>query len=83
VLLSLVRADIAFNDPEFHKRETTLYASRNAVRQDFENVLAAMRSGKVPMAALASHSGNLDDAPELIPLWSKQEAGVIKAILTV
>jgi 2-desacetyl-2-hydroxyethyl bacteriochlorophyllide A dehydrogenase len=83
VLLSLVRADIAFNDPEFHKRETTLYASRNAVRQDFENVLAAMRSGEVPMAALASHSGSLDDAPELIPLWSKPDAGVIKAILTV
>lgn len=83
VLLSLVRADIAFNDPEFHKRETTLYASRNAVRQDFETVLQAMRDGKVPLRALASHEGSLDDAPGLIPEWSRPEAGVIKAILTV
>jgi 2-desacetyl-2-hydroxyethyl bacteriochlorophyllide A dehydrogenase len=83
VLLSLVRADISFNDPEFHKRETTLYASRNAVRADFETVLDAMRTGKVPMQALASHGGALDEGPALIPFWSKPEAGVIKAILTV
>jgi 2-desacetyl-2-hydroxyethyl bacteriochlorophyllide A dehydrogenase len=83
VLLSIVRADISFNDPEFHKRETTLLGSRNATREDFETVLDAMRSGKVPMAALASHSGSLGDAPALIPGWSRPDAGVIKAIVAV
>lgn len=83
VLLSLVRAEIGFDDPEFHKRETTLFASRNATREDFETVLAAMRSGRVPMAALATHGGALADAPGLIPGWSKPETGVIKAILEV
>jgi 2-desacetyl-2-hydroxyethyl bacteriochlorophyllide A dehydrogenase len=83
VLLSLVRADIAFNDPEFHKRETTLLGSRNATREDFETVLAAMRNGKVPMEALATHAGGIDEAPQLIPGWSRPEAGVIKAIVEV
>lgn len=83
VLLSIVRADITFNDPEFHKRETTLLASRNATRQDFETVLAAMRSGRVPLAALASHGAPIEDAPSRIPLWSRPETGVIKALLTV
>jgi 2-desacetyl-2-hydroxyethyl bacteriochlorophyllide A dehydrogenase len=81
VLLSIVRADITFSDPEFHKRETSLLGSRNATRQDFETVLEAMRSGKVPTAALASHRGGLDDAPGLIPMWSAPEAGVIKALV--
>jgi threonine dehydrogenase-like Zn-dependent dehydrogenase len=81
VLLSIVRADITFNDPEFHKRETSLLGSRNATRQDFETVLEAMRRGKVPTAALASHRGGLDDAPGLIPMWSAPEAGVIKALV--
>ncbi len=31
VLLSVVKEEIAFSDPEFHKRETTLLASRNAL----------------------------------------------------
>ncbi|MCX5496138.1 zinc-binding alcohol dehydrogenase family protein [Kaistia dalseonensis] len=83
VLLSIVRADITFNDPEFHKRETTLLGSRNATRADFETVLDAMRTGKVPTEALATHAGALVDAPGLIPGWSKPESGVIKAILEV
>lgn len=83
VLLSIVRAEITFDDPEFHKRETTLLGSRNATREDFETVLEAMRNGAVPIAALASHGGGLADAPGLIPLWAKPESGVIKAILEV
>lgn len=81
VLLSIVRADIAFNDPEFHKRETSLLGSRNATRHDFEAVLDAMRDGGVPAAALASHRGGLDEAPGLIPTWSTPQAGVIKALV--
>jgi len=81
VLLSIVRADITFNDPEFHKRETSLLGSRNATRHDFETVLGAMRGGRVPVAALASHRGGLDEAPSLVPTWSTSEAGVIKALV--
>ena len=51
--------------------KSRLLGSRNATREDFETVLGAMRSGAVPIEALASHGGALDDAPELIPLWSQ------------
>jgi 2-desacetyl-2-hydroxyethyl bacteriochlorophyllide A dehydrogenase len=83
LLLSIVNAEIAFSDPEFHKRETTLLASRNATMQDFQTVLDAMRAGQVPLAALASHHGPLAEAPSLIPAWSKPETGVIKALVTI
>ena len=56
---------------------------RVAACGDFETVLAAMRNGKVPMAALATHAGGIDEAPQLIPGWSRPEAGVIKAIVDV
>jgi threonine dehydrogenase-like Zn-dependent dehydrogenase len=81
VLLSIVRANITFNDPEFHKRETSLLGSRNATRQDFEMVLDAMRNSTVPVAALASHRSSLDEAPDRVPAWSTPEAGVIKALV--
>ena len=83
VLLSIVRDEIGFSDPEFHKRETTLLASRNATREDFEHVLAAMQAGKVPSAALATHRGGLADVPALVPGWARPEAGVIKALVEV
>jgi threonine dehydrogenase-like Zn-dependent dehydrogenase len=55
--------------------------SRNATRHDFEMVLNAMRDGKVPVTALASHRGSLDEAPGLVSTWSTPEAGVIKALV--
>lgn len=83
VLLSIVRADITFNDPEFHKRETSLLGSRNATRADFDWVLETMRAGKVPVEALASHRGALCAAATLVPAWSKPESRTIKALLEV
>lgn len=81
VLLSVVRQDIRFSDPEFHKREATLIASRNAQAQDFAEVVAQMRAGAVPTRALNTHRGPLTEGVRLIPDWSRPEAGVIKAIL--
>lgn len=83
VLLSIVAADITFADPEFHKRETTLLASRNATRDDFATVMAAMAAGQVPTAALASHRAPLTEGTSAIPVWARPETGVIKALLEV
>ena len=81
VLLSIVRDDIAFSDPEFHKRETTLLASRNALPEDFAEVVRLMTAGQVPTRALNTHRGPLADAPSLLPAWLRPEAGVVKAII--
>ncbi|MFT4013545.1 MAG: zinc-binding alcohol dehydrogenase family protein [Paracoccus sp. (in: a-proteobacteria)] len=81
VLLSVVRQEIRFSDPEFHKREATLIASRNAQPDDFAEVVARMRAGQVPTRALNTHRGPLTDGVALFQDWSRPEAGVIKAIL--
>jgi 2-desacetyl-2-hydroxyethyl bacteriochlorophyllide A dehydrogenase len=83
VLLSIVQDDIAFPDPEFHKRETTLLASRNALPEDFAEVMRQIEAGAVPTAALATHRAPLDQTPAVMPVWSTPQAGVIKALLEV
>lgn len=83
VLLSVVRQDITFSDPEFHKREATLFASRNAQPDDFAEVVRQIEAGNVPTRALNTHSGRLENGIELFADWSRPEAGVIKAILEV
>lgn len=83
VLLSVVKGTITFSDPEFHKREATLLASRNALPADFAQVVRQMQAGRIPTASLNTHRGALADAPALLPDWSRPEAGVIKAILDV
>lgn len=80
VLISVVSVDIKFNDPEFHKRETTLLASRNATSEDFETVLEAMREGLIP-AGLNTHRLALADVPKMFPTLLDPNAGVVKAIV--
>jgi 2-desacetyl-2-hydroxyethyl bacteriochlorophyllide A dehydrogenase len=81
VLVSIVQGQIAFSDPEFHKREATLLGSRNATMADFETVLAAMRAGQVPDAALATHRMLLADVPRDFASLLDPAQHVIKAIV--
>jgi 2-desacetyl-2-hydroxyethyl bacteriochlorophyllide A dehydrogenase len=83
VLVSVVRTDITFSDPEFHKRETTLFASRNAQPDDFAEVVRQMDANKVPTRMLNTHRGSLSEGPSLFRELLRPEAGVIKAILEV
>ena len=81
VLISVVSADITFSDPEFHKREMSLLASRNATIEDFDHVLSAIKAGQVPTAALNTHKADLKSLSEALPGWMEPSAGVIKAIV--
>lgn len=83
VLLSLVKGEIRFSDPEFHKRETTLYASRNAVEADFRHVMDTMRAGLVPVDLLATHETSLEDAVQDMPRWVENRGALVKAIIHV
>jgi threonine dehydrogenase-like Zn-dependent dehydrogenase len=81
VLISIVAATISFADPEFHKRETTLLGSRNATTDDFETVLAAMREGLIPCAALNTHRLALANVPTEFKGLLDPARGVVKAIV--
>jgi threonine dehydrogenase-like Zn-dependent dehydrogenase len=83
VLVSIVSADITFSDPEFHRRETTLLASRNATTADFEAVIAAIRDRVVPTEKLATHQAPLAQLPDVVERWSLPATGVIKGIIAV
>ncbi|MFK3890143.1 zinc-binding alcohol dehydrogenase family protein [Sphingomonas sp. NPDC079357] len=82
VLVSVVPDDLVFADPEFHRRETTLIASRNALSSDFARVLAAIRSGVIPTDALHTHSVDADDLPARMPQLIAAADHVLKAIVT-
>jgi 2-desacetyl-2-hydroxyethyl bacteriochlorophyllide A dehydrogenase len=83
VLVSVVKEEIRFSDPEFHKREMTLVGSRNATRADFEHVMASIRAGQVPVEALVTHRTTLDRVPVDLARWATEKSGLIKAIVRV
>jgi 2-desacetyl-2-hydroxyethyl bacteriochlorophyllide A dehydrogenase len=81
VFLSIVSDRISFSDPDFHRREATLMASRNATHMDFERVVQAMHRGQVPTRALNTHRTRLDQLAEVLPTWMLPQTGVIKGIV--
>lgn len=80
VFVGVAPGDMVFSDPEFHKRETTLLASRNALPEDFERVISAVKGGLIPTAALQSHSLAVVDVPEQLPELIAGADHVLKAI---
>jgi 2-desacetyl-2-hydroxyethyl bacteriochlorophyllide A dehydrogenase len=81
VLLGLIQETISFSDPDFHKRETTLLASRNALRSDFEHVMAALAAGRIPLGKLITHHTSLAGAVNDLPRWTKEKRGLVKSII--
>jgi 2-desacetyl-2-hydroxyethyl bacteriochlorophyllide A dehydrogenase len=55
VFVGLFQGDVAFNDPNFHRRELTVMSSRNATSAEFGQVIAAIESGVVDTAPWITH----------------------------
>lgn len=81
VLVSVVKEELRFPDPEFHKRETSLLASRNATRADFEEVIARIADGSIPTGKLHTHSLDAPEMPERLPELASAPDAVLKAIV--
>ena len=83
VLVSVVKNDITFSDPEFHKREMSVIGSRNATQEDFEYVIRNIENGNIPTEKLHTHGCRLEQLPEQLPRWMDAQDEVIKAIAEV
>lgn len=81
VYVGLVKSDIVFNDPEFHKREMTLMGSRNATREDFDQVFDALKSGGIDIDRYVTHRTSFEAMVGEFESWLDPESKVIKAIV--
>ena len=81
VFVGLFIGDVVFHDPLFHRREMTLFASRNSLPQDFKNIIQLMESGAIDTRPWLTHHANFDDLPHVFDQWLDPKSGVIKATI--
>lgn len=81
IYVGLVKADITFHDPEFHKREMSILGSRNATRADFEQVISTLRQKKLSMDGYITHREPLTELPSAMDKWLLPDTHVVKAIV--
>jgi len=83
VFVGLVQDSIAIHDPEFHRKEITLLASRNSTPEDFRRIIGLMEEGKLDTTSWITHRAELAEVPERFSGWLSPEAGVIKVMIEV
>lgn len=83
VFVGLFIGDVVFDDPLFHRREMTLFASRNSLPQDFTNIIELMENGRIDVKPWISHRAEFDDLPEIFNEWLDPESKVIKAMVSL
>ena len=83
VFVGLFQGEVSFSDPDFHRREITLFASRNALPDDFKNIICLMEEGKINTQAWITHQADFDDLPNIFETWLEPNSKVIKAIVRV
>jgi len=63
VLVGLTTEPLALDDANFHRREITLKASRNATTTEFRAVIDAIADGKAETDSWITHRLKLDEVP--------------------
>jgi 2-desacetyl-2-hydroxyethyl bacteriochlorophyllide A dehydrogenase len=67
VFVGLFQGDVSFNDPNFHRRELTVLASRNALPGNFREVIALLETGRIDITPWITHRFELADTPQQFP----------------
>lgn len=81
ILVSVVKEDITFSDPEFHKREMRLIGSRNALASDFDWVMSAIREKQIDTDALCSAVIGREELAERFVNLASDRGDLIKVIV--
>lgn len=81
VFVGLFQGDVTFNDPNFHRREITLLASRNALPGDFKRIIRLVEEGVVDTTPWITHRAPCAELPDAVGAWLSPDAGLLKAML--
>ncbi len=83
VFVGLFPGEVTFDDPNFHRRELTLLASRNSRPDDFVRIIQLVETGQVDTSPWITHRAALADVPGHFAAWTRPETGVLKAMIEV
>ena len=83
VFVGITTDNVSFPHPLMHRREMTLFASRNAMPEDFERIINLIETGVIDTRPWITHRTNFDELISQFPSYTKPETGVIKAVVEV
>jgi 2-desacetyl-2-hydroxyethyl bacteriochlorophyllide A dehydrogenase len=81
IFVGLINDKISLFDPDLHRREATILASRNSTPQEHHRVMELMESGTIDVSAWPMDFVRPESMDKKFLLWLHREAGVVKAVI--
>ena len=81
IFVGLINDTISLFDPDLHRREATILASRNSTPAEHHRVLELMENGTIDVSAWPTDFVRPEAMAERFPLWLHRQAGVVKAVI--
>ncbi len=82
VYVGYVKNKVAFDTKIFVMKEIQIRGARNAIKQDFVDVLELMKKLDLPIERLISKDVKLADAGEALKSWSDNPAAITKILVS-
>ena len=83
VYVGITTQDIVFSDRLFHSREMTLKASRNALPDDFRQIIKLIEEGQIDTSRWITHRAAFGEVIDVFESFTRPETGVIKAMINL
>lgn len=84
VYVGITAQDLTFPQaPFFHRRELSVMASRNALPEDFPEIIQIITDGKINLQNWITHRLDITEVPEEFDKFTAPATGALKAVITV
>jgi 2-desacetyl-2-hydroxyethyl bacteriochlorophyllide A dehydrogenase len=83
VYIGYAKEPVAYETRLFVQKELDILGSRNALPEDFREVIAMLEAGRFPVDQAVSHEVSLDEAPEVLKAWSANPAAYSKIMIEI
>ena len=83
VYIGYAKEPVAYETRLFVQKELDILGSRNALPEDFREVIQMLEAGRFPVKQAISHIVSLDEAPQALKAWSENPAAFSKIMIAM
>jgi threonine dehydrogenase-like Zn-dependent dehydrogenase len=83
VYIGWAKEEVAYETRPFVHKELDILGSRNAVPDDFREVIRMLEAKRFPVDAAVTHMVGLDETPAILEAWSAEPARFTKIMVEV
>jgi len=82
VFVGLFQGDVTFSDPELHRKEVTLLATRNSTAAEFRRIIRLIEKETIDTHPWITHRAACEEFPKLFPQWLEPDQKLIKGVVS-